>query len=120
MRFASAMERVSLGPSPLAASGSARTPTLSPSGGEGRRDSLSLTEGEGRGEGDGVLRHVDVHQLVDAVDRVVLEAVGASAAAEDPADVLDGHHHRLADQPLLDALEGPDPLRLLQRGLRLL
>ena len=61
-----------------------------------------------------------VHELVDAVDRVVLEAVGAGPAAEDPAHVLDGHDHRLAHQPLLDALEGLDALGFLQARLRLL
>src|SRR5215467_11330678 len=66
------------------------------------------------------LHDPSVHQLVDAVDGVVLEPVRARPAAEDPADVLDGHHHRLPHQPLLDALEGLDALRLLQRGLRLL
>src|SRR5262245_21774862 len=62
----------------------------------------------------------DVHELVDAVNGVVLEPVRARPAAEDPANVLDGHHHRLTDQPLLDALERLDPLGLLQRGLGLL
>src|SRR6266542_430693 len=61
-----------------------------------------------------------VHELVDAVNRVVLESVCARAAPEDPPDVLDGHHHSLAHQPLLDALEGLDALRLLQGSLRLL
>src|SRR5215470_16510420 len=37
--------------SPLEASGSARTATLAPDGGEGIDGSLSLGEGEGRGEG---------------------------------------------------------------------
>src|SRR5215470_3038387 len=104
--------------SPLAASGSARTAPSPPPGARGSRCSLSLRERPGRGWGD--LHDPSVHQLVDAVDGVVLEPVRARPAAEDPADVLDGHHHRLPHQPLLDALEGLDALRLLQRGLRLL
>src|SRR3984893_14639061 len=70
----------------------------------------------------GPLRFTDphVHELVDAVNRMVLEAVDAGPAAEDPPDVLDGHDDGLADQPLLDPLESLDALRLLQRGLRLL
>src|SRR4030095_10903477 len=61
-----------------------------------------------------------VHELVDAVNRMVLEPVGARPAAEYPPHVLDGHHHRLAHQPLLDALESLHALRLLEGGLRLL
>src|ERR1700730_9720197 len=75
--------------------------------GGGRRGPLRLTYQHGR-------------EFVYAVCRMVLDALGAGPAAEDPPDVLHGHDDGLADQPLLDPLESLDALRLLQRGLRLL
>src|SRR6266849_6143516 len=66
------------------------------------------------------LDDVGVLKLVDAVNGMVLEPAHAGAVAEDPADVLDGHHHGLAHQALLDALEGLDALGLLEGHLRLM